>query len=57
MKESYHNSRTSNSIEMKLGAVTQHDKRNNKVSKNDDEVISANFDAILTPSGSRIQDS
>ena len=35
IKENYHNSRTSDDIDMKLGPVTKLDKRNKTTSKND----------------------
>ena len=48
IKENYHNSRTSNDIDMKLGPVTELDKRNKKTSKKiDDDVMSANIDVIV----------
>ena len=65
IKENYHNSRTSDEIDMKLGPVTQLDKRNKTPSKNtDDDVMSKNYDIVvifgfmanLEQSGSRIPD-
>ena len=48
MKVNYHNSRTSNDIEMKHGPVTKLDKRNKTTSKNfDDDAMSENFDVIV----------
>ena len=48
IKENYHNSRTSDEIDMKLGPVTQLDKRNKIPSKNiDDDVMSKNYDIVV----------
>ena len=48
IQENCHNSRTSNDIDMKLGAVTKLGKRNRSTSKKfDDDVMSANCDAIV----------
>ena len=48
VKENCYNSRTSNDIDMKLGAVTKLDKRNKVTSKKtDDSVMSANCDVII----------
>ena len=48
MKENYHNSRSSDEIDMKFGPVTTRDKRNNVTSKKiDDDVMSANCDVIV----------
>ena len=44
----FHNSRTSNDIDMKLGPVTKLDKKNTATSKiSDDDVMSANCDVII----------
>ena len=49
IKESCHNSRTSDDIDMKLGRVTNLDKGNQKTSKRfDDDIILNNCDAIAT---------
>ena len=50
MKESCHNSRTSDDIDMKLGPVTKLYKRNKTTSKNDfdDGVILENCDVIVS---------
>ena len=45
MKENFHNSRTSNDIDMKLGPVPKLDKRRQK--KFDDDIMSANYDVIV----------
>ena len=46
--ENYHNSRTSNDIDMKLGPVTKLDKENTVTSKKFDVyVVLANFDVIV----------
>ena len=48
IKENYHNSRTSDDIDMKLGPVTKLDKRNKTTSKKfDDDVMSENCDVIV----------
>ena len=48
IKLNYHNSRTSNDIDMKLGPVTKLDKGNKITSKKfDDDVMSVNFDVIV----------
>ena len=47
IKENFHNSRTSDDIDMKLRPVTKLHSRNKKTSiKFDDDVISENFDVI-----------
>ena len=47
MKRNCHNSRTSDDIAMKLGAVTKIDKKNKTTRKNDDDdVMSGNYDNI-----------
>ena len=65
IKVNYHNSRTSDDIDMKLGPVTKLDKRNKITSKKfDSDVMSANCDVIfiflflanLEQSGSQIPD-
>ena len=49
VKENFHNSRTSDDINMNLGPVTKLDKRNKGTSKKfDNDVISANCDIIVT---------
>ena len=48
IKENYHNSKTSDDIDMKLWPVTKIDKRNKTTPKKfDDEVISTNYDVIV----------
>ena len=48
MKEDYHNSRTSNDIDMELGPVTKTDKRNTAMLKKfDNDLILANCDVIV----------
>ena len=48
IKENCHNSRTSDDIDMKLGAVTKLDKRNISTSKYfDDEVMSGNYNITV----------
>ena len=48
IKENFHNSTTSNNIEMKPGSLTTNDKRNRQPLKtNDNNVVSANRDAIV----------
>ena len=48
MKENYHNFRTSDDIDMKLGLITKLDKRNKtRSNKFDDDVMSKNCDAIV----------
>ena len=48
MNKHWHNSRTSNNIDMKLGPVTKLDKRNTATSKKfDDVAMSANCDKIV----------
>ena len=62
IKENFHNSRTSDDIDMKLGPVTKLDKGNKTTSKKfDDDVMSANCDVIVMfpnygQTGSRILD-
>ena len=47
MKRNCHNSRTSDDIAMKLGAVNKIDKKNKTTRKNDDDdVMSGNYDNI-----------
>ena len=47
IKENFHNSRTSDDIEMKLGVVTKLDKRNKATSKKfEDDILSRNCDVI-----------
>ena len=49
LQKSYHNSRTTNDIDMKLGPITKFDKKNTATSeKLDDHVLSANDDVIVT---------
>ena len=45
MNENFHNSRTSNDIDMKLGLVTKLDKRTLK--KFDNDLMSTNYDVIV----------
>ena len=47
INENWPNSRTSDDIDMKLGMVTKLDKKNKTLSKNDDDVMSANCDVIV----------
>ena len=48
IKGNCHNSRTSGGIDIKLGPVTKHDKRNKTISKKiDHDVMSQNCDAIV----------
>ena len=48
IKETCHNSRTSDEFDMKPGPVTKLDKRNKTKSKKfDDDVMSENFDVIV----------
>ena len=48
IKENCHNSRTSDGIDMKLGTVTELDKRNKATSKTFyDDAMSSNFDVIV----------
>ena len=48
IKEKCHNSRTSNDIDMKLGAVTKLDKKNKTTLKNfGDDIMSANYDVFV----------
>ena len=48
MKEIYHNSRTSDGIDMKLGPVTKLDKRNKITLRNfDDDVVTINCGVIV----------
>ena len=47
-KKNYHNSRTSDDIDMKYGAVAKVDKRNKAMLKNvDDDIMLANSDVII----------
>ena len=47
IKENCHNSRTSNDIDINVGPVTKHDKRNKTTSKKiDDDAMSKNCDVI-----------
>ena len=47
-KINYHNSRTGNDIDMKIGPMTAHHKRNKTMSnKIDNDFILANFDVIV----------
>ena len=48
MKENFHNSRTGDDIDIKLGEVTKLDKRNETTSKKfDDDVMSENCEVIV----------
>ena len=48
MKENYHNCRTSNNTDMKLGQVTKFNKSNTVTSrKTDDNVMSGNCDVTV----------
>ena len=49
IKENYHNSRTSDDIDMKLGLVTKLDKKNKTPSKNfDDKVLLESYDIFVS---------
>ena len=45
MNENFHNSRTSNDIDMKLGLVTKLDKR--RLKRFDNNLMSTNYDVIV----------
>ena len=48
IKKNFHNSRTSNNTDMKVGPVTNLDKRNTSTSKNlDDDIVSENCYVIV----------